>query len=125
MTSPLKVAVAGAADYVFTGHDGELTQRWTTGCHNVENGGGYLPRDTFTRHFLEGFELCCVIRRFGRSSGTNYRFEVTTELAMLTEGALFVHYANGPRQRQTDFNPMPGYTVDLTAGGIAIICTIR
>lgn len=121
----VSVAVAGAADYVFIGTDGELTQRWTAGCHNVENGGGYLPRDTFTRHFLEGFELCCVIRRFGRSSGANYRFEVMTEPTALTETALFVHYATGLRQRQTDFNPMPGYTVDLAAGGIAIICTIR
>ena len=74
---------------------------------------------------LEGFELCCVIRRFGRSSGTNYRFEVMIEPTVLAEAALFAHYATGPRQRRTDFNPMPGYAVDLAAGGIAIICTIR
>lgn len=66
-----------------------------------------------------------MIRRFGRSSGTNYRFEVITEPAVLTEGALFVHYAFGPRQRQTDFNTMPGYAVDLVDPGIAILCFHR
>lgn len=121
----VSVAVAGEADYVFAGPEGEITQRWTAGCHNVENGGGYLPRDTFTRHFLEGFELCCVIRRFGRSSGSAYRFEIATEPTVLTEAAAFVHYATGPRQRQTDFNAMPGYALDLVAPDIAILCFLR
>jgi hypothetical protein len=121
----VSVAIAGEADYVFTGPEGEISQTWQAGCHNVENGGGYLPRQTFTRHFRNDFELCCVIRRFGRSSGTNYRFEVITEPTSLTEAAFFVHYAAGPRQRQTDFNVMPGYAVDLAAGDIAIICTTR
>lgn len=39
--------------------------------------------------------------------------------------AQFVHYAAGPRQRQTDFNPAPGFAVDLAPGDIAIICSIR
>lgn len=121
----VSVAVAGDADYVFTGPEGEITQRWTAGCHNVENGGGYLPRDSFIRHFLEGFELCCVIRRFGRWSGSAYRFEIATEPTVLTEAALFVHYATGPRQRQTDFNTMPGYALDLVASDIAILCFLR
>lgn len=121
----VSVVVAGEADYVFKGPEGEITQRWTAGCHNVENGGGYLPRDTFTRHFLEGFELCCVIRRFGRSRGSAYRFEIATEPTVLTEAAAFVHYATGSRQRQTDFNTMPGYALDLVAPDIAILCFLR
>lgn len=121
----VSIALGGEADYVFTGPDGEISQTWRAGCHNVENGGGYLPRDSFTRHFRNDFKLCCVIRRFGRSSGANYRFEVATEAVVLSEAALFVHYAAGPRQRQTDLNAMPGYAVDLAAGDIAIICTTR
>lgn len=121
----VSLAVAGTADYIFTGSAGEIIQTWQAGYHNVENGGGYLPRDSFTRHFRNNFELCCVIRRFGRSSGTNYRFDVITEPTALSEAALFVHYAAGPRQRQTDLNAMPGYAADLAAGDIAIICTTR
>ena len=121
----VSAAVAGEADYVFTGPEGEITQRWTPGYHNVENGGGYLPRNTFTRHFIRDFELCCVIRRFGQSTGVNYRFEVVTEPSVLSMAAQFVHYATGARQRQTDFNPAPGYAVDLAPGDIAIICSIR
>jgi hypothetical protein len=121
----VSVAIAGEADYVFTGPEGEISQTWLPGCHNVENGGGYLPRQTFTRHFRRDFELCCVIRRFGRSSGANYRFEVISEPIALSEAAFFVHYAAGPRQRQTDFNAMPGYAVDLAPGDIAIICSTR
>jgi hypothetical protein len=121
----VSVAIAGEADYVFTGPDGEISQTWSTGCHNVENGCGYLPRQAFTRHFRKDFELCCVIRRFGSSSGVNYRFDVVTEPTELVEAALFVHYAVGPRQRQTDFNALPGYTVDLAPGDIVIICSTR
>ena len=121
----VSVCINGSADYVFEGPDGPITQVWTPGWHNVENGGGYLPRKTFTRHFIRDFELCCVIRRFGQSTGVNYRFEVVTEPSVLSMAAQFVHYATGPRQRQTDFNPAPGYTVDLGPGDIAIICSIR
>ena len=37
----VSVAINGAADYVFEGPDGPITQSWTPGRHNVENGGGY------------------------------------------------------------------------------------
>jgi hypothetical protein len=121
----VSIALKGEAEYVFTGPDGDITQTWRPGFHNVENGGGYLPRQIFTRHFRNDFELCCVIPRFGRSSGANYRFKVLTEPTALTEAAFFVHYAAGPRQWQTDFNAMPGYAVDLAPGDIAIICSIR
>ena len=121
----VSICVNGSADYVFEGPDGPIIQTWTPGCHNVENGGGYLPAGEFTRHFHDDFTLCCVVQKLKRTPGVQYRFEVLTEPHVLMQAALFIHYATGPRQRQTEFNPAPGYTVDLGAGDIAIICSIR
>lgn len=121
----VSVAINGWADYVFEGPKGPITQRWTPGLHNVENGGGYLPAGEFTRHFQDDFTLCCVVQKLKRTPGVQYRFEILTEPSVLTQAALFIHYAAGPRQRQTDFNPTPGYAVDLAPGDIAIICSIR
>jgi len=119
------ICINGSADYVFEGPDGPIIQTWTPGCHNVENGGGYLPAGEFTRHFHDDFTLCCVVQKLKRTPGVQYRFEILTEPSVLMQAALFIHYATGPRQRQTDFNPMPGYAVDLAPGDIAIICSIR
>ena len=110
---------------MFEGPDGPITQVWTLGCHNVENGGGYLPADALTRHFRDDFTLCCVVQKFQRTAGVQYHFEVLTEPGALSEPALFVHYAAGPRQRETDFNLPPGHPLDLAPGDIAIICSIR
>jgi hypothetical protein len=38
-----------------------FTQTWAPGYHNVEKDGGYKPRDSFTRHFRNDFEICCAI----------------------------------------------------------------
>lgn len=121
----VSICVNGSADYVFEGPDGPIIQTWTPGCHNVENGGGYLPAGEFTRHFHDDFTLCCVVQKLKRTPGVQYQFEVLIEPTVLSEAALFIHYATGPRQRQTDFNPTPGYAVDLAPGDIAIICSIR
>jgi hypothetical protein len=66
-----------------------------------------------------------VVQKLKRTPGVQYRLEVLTEPHVLSDPALFVHYATGSRQRETDFNPMPGYSVDLSPGDIAIICSIR
>ena len=60
----VSVCINGSADYVFEGPDGPITQVWTPGCHNVENGGGYLPAGEFTRRFHDDFTLCCVVQKF-------------------------------------------------------------
>ena len=111
--------------YVFTGPDGPLTQVWTPGFHNVENGGGgYLPTEEFTRRFYDDFALCCVIQKFNRMPGVRYHFEVVTGPLVLGSDALFVHYATGPRQRQTDFGITAGELIEAGPTDIAIIGSI-
>ncbi|EQA99130.1 MULTISPECIES: hypothetical protein [Sphingobium] len=121
----VSVVINGWADYVFEGPKGPITQRWMHGLHNVENGGGYLPAGEFTRRFHDDFTLCCVVQKFRRTPGVQYHFEVLTGPAVLDREALFVHYATGARQRQTDFDLPPGHTLDLAAGDIAIIGRLR
>ncbi len=121
----VSVAIQGQADYVFTGPDGEITQAWTPGFHNVENGGGYLPTEEFTRRFFDDFALCCVIQKFNRTPGVQYHFEVVAGPAALDRSALFVHYATGARQRQTDFDLAIGHMIEAGPADIAIIGRIR
>lgn len=117
----VSVAIGGRADYLFTGHDGEITQVWTPGFHNVENGGGYLPTEEFTRRFFDDFALCCVIQKFNRTNGVQYHFEVVTGPAVLDRDALFAHHATGTRQRQTDFDLPAGHVLDVAPSDITII----
>lgn len=121
----VSVAIKGWADYVFEGPDGPITQVWTPGCHNVENGGGYLPVGEFTRTFYDDFTLCCVVQKFQRTPGVQYHFEVVTGLAVLASDALFIHYATGGRQRQTDFDVPAGHVLDVAPGDITIIGRVR
>jgi len=120
----VSVAIGGRADYLFTGPDGEISQEWSFGFHNVENGGGYLPAGAFTRHFFDDFTLCCVIQKLKRTSGLRYHFEVFTAPALLKANALFVHYATGARQRQTDFELAAGQLIEASPTDIAIIGSI-
>ena len=87
----VSICINGAADYVFEGPDGPIIQTWTPGCHNVENGGGYLPAGEFTRHFHDDFTLCCVVQKLKRTPGVQYRFEVLSEPGALSETALFTY----------------------------------
>jgi hypothetical protein len=121
----VSVAIGGRADYVFTGPLGEISQEWSFGFHNVENGGGYLPAGTFTRHFHDDFALCCVIQKFSRAPVLRYQFEVVTAPRLLEVDALFVHYATGARQRQTDFDLAAGQLIEAGSADIAIICRAR
>lgn len=120
----VSVVTNGLADYVFEGPDGPIMQRWTPGFHNVENGGGYLPAGAFTRHFYDDFTLCCVIQKLNRTPGVRYHFEVVTAPVVLGSDALFVHYATGVRQRQTDFNIAAGEQIEASPTDIAIIGSI-
>jgi hypothetical protein len=117
----VSIAIGGRADYVFTGPENPITQVWTPGFHNVENGGGYLPAEEFTRRFYDDFALCCIIQKFGRTPGVRYRFEVVTGPLVLDADAVFVHYATGARQRQTDFNLAAGDLIEAGPSDIAII----
>jgi hypothetical protein len=121
----VSVAVSGWAEYIFEGSDGPITQVWTPGCHNVENGGGYLPAGEFTRCFHDDFTLCCVVQKIQRTPGIQYHFEVVTGSAALGSDALFVHYVTGARQRQTDFDLVAGHVLDIAPSDIAIIGSIR
>ncbi|OYW86680.1 MAG: hypothetical protein B7Z20_06890 [Sphingobium sp. 32-64-5] len=121
----VSVAINGRADYVFEGPDGPITQVWMPGCHNVENGGGYLPAGEFIRTFHDDFTLCCVVQKFQRTPGVQYQFEVVTGSAMLASDALFAHYATGVRQRQTDFDVPVGHALDVGPGDITIIGRLR
>lgn len=121
----VSVAINGWADYVFEGPDGPITQVWTPGCHNVEHGGGYLPAGAFARTFHDDFTLCCVVQKFRRTPGVQYQFEVVTGLAVLDREALFVHYASGVRQKQTDFDVPVDTAIDVAPGDITIIGRLR
>ncbi len=121
----VSIAINGRSDYTFTGPDGPITQVWTTGFHNVENGGGYLPAGEFTRQFQDDFTLCCVIQKFKRAPDVRYHFEVVTGPAALDRSALFVHYATGSRQRQTDFDVPAGQLIEPGPSEIAIIGRVR
>lgn len=121
----VSVCINGWADYVFEGPKGPITQRWTPGFHNVENGGGYLPAGEFTRRFHDDFTLCCVVQKFRRTPGVQYHFEVVTGPVVLDRDALFVHYATGVRQRQTYFDLAAGHAVDVAAGDIIILGRLR
>ena len=121
----VSVVINGWADYVFEGPKGPITQRWTLGCHNVENGGGYLPAGEFTRRFHDDFTLCCVVQKFRRTPGVQYHFEVLIGPAVLDREALFVHYATGVRQKQTDFDLPAGHALNTAPGHITIIGRLR
>lgn len=121
----VSVCINGSADYVFEGPKGPITQRWTPGFHNVENGGGYLPAGEFTRRFHDDFTLCCVVQKFRRTPGVQYHFEVLTGPTLLDREALFAHYATGARQKQTDFDLPAGHALDAAPGDIAIIGRLR
>lgn len=121
----VSVAINGWADYVFEGPMGPITQRWTPGCHNVENGGGYLPAGEFTRRFHDDFTLCCVVQKFGRTPDVQYHFEVVTGPTVLDRGALFVHHATGARQRETEFDLPAGHALDLIPDDITIVGRLR
>jgi hypothetical protein len=121
----VSICINGSADYVFEGPDGPIIQTWTPGCHNVENGGGYLPAGEFTRHFHDDFTLCCVVQKLKRTPGVRYRFEVLAGPVVIDRDALFVHYATGALARQTDFDLPAGHGLDLAPDDIAILCSIR
>jgi len=121
----VSVCINGWADYVFEGPKGPITQRWTPGFHNVENGGGYLPAGQFTRRFHDDFTLCCVVQKLRRTPGVQYHFEVVTGAFTLDRDALFVHYATGVRQRQTDFDLPAGHALDAAPGDITIVGRLR
>ncbi len=121
----VSVAINGWADYVFEGPKGPISQRWTPGCHNVENGGGYLPAGQFTRRFHDDFTLCCVVQKFRRTPDVQYYFEVVTGPAVLDREALFVHHATGTRQRETAFDLPTGHALDMAPDDITIIGRLR
>ncbi len=121
----VSVAIAGWADYVFQGPKGPITQRWTPGCHNVENGGGYLPAGEFTRRFHNDFTLCCVVQKFRRTPGVQYHFEVVTGPAELDREALFIHYVTGAQQRETAFDLPAGRAIEVAPDDITIIGRLR
>lgn len=121
----VSVCIEGQADYTFAAPAGPITQVWSPGCHNVENGGGYLPAAEFTRTFHDDFTLCCVIQKFQRTTGVQYHFEVVTGPVVLDREALFVHHATGARQRATAFDLPSGHALDLAPGDITIIGSLR
>lgn len=121
----VSIAISGFADYILTGPNGPVVQRWNPGTHNVDNGGGYLPLDTFIRHFYEGFTLCCVLQKFKRALDVKYDFEVVFGHVVTDRPAFFVHCASGSRQKQTDFNLPIGHPIGIDPADIHIICRIR
>ncbi|RYM12879.1 hypothetical protein [Sphingobium cupriresistens] len=66
-----------------------------------------------------------MVQKFRRTPGVQYHFEVVTGPAVLDRAALFVHYATGARQRQTDFGLPAGHSLDAAPGDIAIIGRLR
>lgn len=66
-----------------------------------------------------------MVQKFQRTPGVQYHFEVVTGLAVLASDALFIHYATGGRQRQTDFDVPAGHVLDVAPGDITIIGRVR
>ncbi|KPH69280.1 hypothetical protein [Novosphingobium sp. ST904] len=52
-------------------------------------------------------------------------FEVLAGPAVLDREVLFVHYATGARQQQTDFDLPAGHALEVAAGDIAIVGRLR
>jgi len=121
----VSVVINGSADYQFETPDGRKTWVWSYGDHNVEDGVGYLPKGTFIRTFSDDFTLCCILQRRTRALGVTYGFEVVTGTKVLDRDVLFVHYATGARQKQTDFNLKAGDVIDIAAPDIAIVGWIK
>lgn len=107
----VSVCLAGDSDYAFKKHDytydngvmvgdafSELTDVWTFGMHNVENGYGYLPEETFNRVFRNGYETCCILPVRGADTTQEYNFEVVkldNTSTTLNRDVKFVHVAYG------------------------------
>lgn len=115
----VSVAIAGDATYTFMTPDGPKDYLWERGVHNVCNGMGYLPSDTFTRTFHNSFTLCCIVQPFrGRSTTARYSFEVLTGPKTLDRDALAVHYCD---TKQTLMGADTGFHLAITVGEIAIV----
>lgn len=66
-----------------------------------------------------------MVQKFRRTPGVQYHFEVLTGPAVLDREALFVHYASGVQQKQTDLELPAGHALDVAAGDITIIGRLR
>lgn len=126
----VSVCVAGNAEYILAGTDGDLTYNWTIGTHNVENGVGYLPNGVFTRTFHNDFVLCCVLQKEEhKANDLTYNFNIVNQTETLSRDVEFIHVALGSinvngtdyNQKQNIYNLTAGQVVTLSEGAIGIV----
>jgi hypothetical protein len=115
------LAIQGRAEYVFETPNGFTSYEWKKGWHNVENGGGYLPSGLFSRVFYDDFTLCCILQRSARQLAPAYLYSVFEDSITLDVDAAFIHYATGPRQKETDFDIPAGSTINIGSLNFAIV----
>lgn len=106
--------VAGKVIYLYDTPEGFAEDIGLPGEHNVANGSGYLSLHAFTRITNEGHMTCCVVRNLETQTDQRYDFAIQTDI-VLEQEAVFVHYCLGPRQKETDYDLKPGFTVFNTA----------
>lgn len=75
----VSITVSGTVRYAYDTAEGVIQDIGTAGCHNVENGGGYLPVNPFTRWCDDDHVSCCVLSNPQGKSDTRYSFEIASE----------------------------------------------
>jgi hypothetical protein len=118
----VSVAINGTATYTFMTPNGPKDYLWEYGTHNVDNGFGYLPKDTFTRTFHTKFELCCIVQPIlGRANTTKYKFEILKGPLTLSKDAYAIHYCTGVLAKQTEYSLVAGTSITIDENDLAII----
>lgn len=119
----VSVVINGTATYTLITNEGPKDYLWEYGTHNVDNGLGYLPTDSFSRIFHTGFELCCVLQPpLGRDpAAQEYRFEIIHGPSTLEKDAFAIHYATGSMQKQTQYDLEIGTGINIDVDDLAIL----
>lgn len=118
----VSVVLSGSATYTFTTTSGTADYLWQRGAHNVANGLGYLPTETFTRTFQDGFSMCCVIQPIrGLTDAPHYTFDVVAGDAVATRAVYAAHICGNPASRRTARDLAAGDALGAGSDDIAIL----
>lgn len=86
------ITVSGTVYYTYDTAIGVVEDTGTAGCHNVENGGGYLPKLAFGRLCDNGHVSCCILPKLNHTPVAHYSFEIA---ATADPSAAFSHEVQG------------------------------
>jgi hypothetical protein len=117
----VSVVLSGNATYTLLTSEGAGNYLWQRGSHNVDNGHGYLPTQTFTRTFRNDFSMCCVIQPIrGLTDQPVYTFEILIGPQVLTRDVFALHFCTGSRAKQTWQGVTAGTPIDVADSDILI-----